>query len=118
VKQNYQNVDLDVNPIENLPLNSIYQEAYPFWFGTQIARMDVSDFKVGNRVMNINSTRRLYIPFGARGTVVGNTEETLIVLFDDQFLQGTNIYGLCDNYRGAHMDPNNLINLSRNFSGF
>jgi hypothetical protein len=55
----------------------------------------VADFRVGNRVMNVNSTRRQYIPFGARGTVVGKTEEKIIVLFDEQFLQGTNIYGHC-----------------------
>jgi hypothetical protein len=33
--------------------------------------------------MNICSTGRKYIPFGFRGTVVGKTEDFIIVLFDD-----------------------------------
>jgi len=45
--------------------------------------MTVFDFKVGDRVMNVNSTKREYIPFGLRGTVVGKTNERIIVLFDE-----------------------------------
>jgi hypothetical protein len=33
--------------------------------------------------MNINSTRREYIPFGFRGTVVGKTNDKIIVIFDE-----------------------------------
>lgn len=36
--------------------------------------------------MNINSMKREYIPFGIRGTVVGRTNEKVIVIFDEQFL--------------------------------
>ena len=56
---------------------------------------------MGNRVMNLNSTLRYYIPFGLRGTVVGKTESKVIVMFDEQFLNGNNIYGHCQNYKGA-----------------
>lgn len=43
----------------------------------------VNDFKVGHRVLNLNSVRREYIPFGLRGTVVGKTQDKVIVMFDD-----------------------------------
>jgi hypothetical protein len=66
--------------------------------------------------MNLNSTLRRYIPFGARGTVVGRTEEKLVVMFDEQFLHGNNIYGHCDNYRGAQVNPEYLMNLSKEFA--
>jgi hypothetical protein len=33
--------------------------------------------------MNMNSSKREYIPFGLRGTVVGKTNDKVIVLFDD-----------------------------------
>lgn len=33
--------------------------------------------------MNINSTKREYVPFGLRGTVVGKTNDKVIVLFDE-----------------------------------
>lgn len=76
----------------------------------------MADFRVGNRVMNVNSVRRHYLPFGARGTIVGKTEEKLIVLFDEQFLQGTTMYGHCEPYRGAMLDSALLVNLSRTFA--
>jgi hypothetical protein len=56
---------------------------YPYWFSPYINKQTVNEFKVGNRIMNINSTLRIYIPFGARGTVIGKTEEFIIVMFDD-----------------------------------
>jgi hypothetical protein len=66
--------------------------------------------------MNANSVMRHYLPFGARGTVVGKTEEQVIVLFDEQFLQGTTMYGHCEPYHGALLEPARLINLSRSFA--
>ena len=78
--------------------------------------MTVFDFKVGDRVMNVNSTKREYIPFGLRGTVVGKTNERIIVLFDEQFLNGNNIYGHCKDYKGANVNPDNLINLTKKFA--
>jgi len=63
--------------------------------------------------LNLNSTQRKFIPFGARGTVVGKTEATCIVMFDEQFLHGNDIHGHCQQYRGAQVDPNHLLNMSR-----
>lgn len=65
--------------------------------------------------MNINSTQRHYIPFGLRGTIVGKTQKQVIVCFDQQFLHGSDINGHCEMYRGALMDPNNILNLTRKF---
>lgn len=76
----------------------------------------MDDLRVGNRVMNLNSTLRLYIPFGLRGTVVGKTESKVIVMFDEQFLNGNNIYGHCQNYKGAQVAPEYLLNLSKTFA--
>ena len=36
--------------------------------------------------MNVNSQQWEFVPFGLRGTVVGHTENSLVVLFDKQFL--------------------------------
>jgi len=38
------------------------------------------------------------------------------VLFDEQFLHGTDINGHCGNYRGAKICPIYLMNLSRSFA--
>ena len=76
----------------------------------------VTDFRVGNRVMNLNSTLRQFIPFGARGTIVGKTDAKLIILFDDQFLHGNDIQGNCQPYKGAQVDPSHLLNLSQQFA--
>lgn len=78
-----------------LPLAAVYQECFPYWFGPYLGEQTVSDFRVGNRVMNVNSTRRIYIPFGARGTVIGKTEDNLLIMFDEAFIAGTNIYSHC-----------------------
>lgn len=66
--------------------------------------------------MSVKSVMREYVPFGMRGTVVGKTNDKVIVMFDEQFLQGNNIYGHCQNYRGAFLDPNFLINLTKRFN--
>jgi len=56
----------------------------------------VSDFRAGNRVMNMNSRRREYIPFGLRGTVIGKTNDKVIVLFDEQYLAGGDLNQHCE----------------------
>lgn len=58
-------------------------------------------FTLGSRVMNINSTLRQFIPFGLRGTVIGKTESRILVMFDEQFLAGTNLFGHCEAYYGG-----------------
>lgn len=59
---------------------------------------------------------RHYVPFGARGTVIGKTESKIIVMFDEQFLHGNTIYHHCEPYRGAYVDPDYIINLTRSFA--
>lgn len=70
---------------------------------------------MGHRVLNLNSQLRRYVPFGARGTVVGRTQDRVIVMFDEQFIGGSDIFGLCEKYRGAMILPNNLLNLTLKF---
>lgn len=65
--------------------------------------------------MNVNSSLREYIPFGFRGTVVGKTNDKVIILFDEQFLQGNDIYSHCEDFRGAYINPNFIINLTKKF---
>ena len=47
--------------------------------------------------------------------MVGKTEKNVIVLFDEQFLQGSDINGHCEMYRGAIVEPLNLLNLTKKF---
>ena len=79
----YNPVDLKVQPVEHIAIPNVYQESFPYWFGPYYEKNTVNDFRVGNRVINLNSTERKYIPFGARGTVVGKTEAKLIIMFDE-----------------------------------
>ena len=58
---------------------------FPFWTNL-FKEKDSKYFEIGDRVMNINSTKREYVPFGIRGTVVGRTNDKVIVIFDEQFL--------------------------------
>lgn len=85
IQNDYQNVNLKIKATEFMNSKVLYAERFPFWcplFNDTYADM----FKVGQRVMNINSTCRRYVPFGLRGTVVGRTDKKVIVLFDQQFL--------------------------------
>ena len=64
----------------------VFQEQFPFWTSPYSSVKRTQDYQVGDRVMNINSSRREYVPFGLRGTVVGKTNDKVIVIFDEQFL--------------------------------
>lgn len=63
----------------------------------------------------MNSTMRNYIPFGLRGTVIGKTDEKVMVMFDEQFIGGQNLFGQVQNYRGAMMHPDHILNLTKKF---
>jgi len=117
VLQNFDTVDLKARQTEVLPLSMVYQENFPYWFPPQPAgSVSVEQFRIGNRVMNLNSHLRQFVPFGMRGTVVGKTEHQVIVMFDEQFLHGSDIYGHCDEYRGAYVRPDYLLNLTQSFA--
>jgi len=51
----------------------LYMERFPFW-SSLFPENEVTKFKVGDRVLNICSIKRAYVPFGSRGTVVGKTQ--------------------------------------------
>ena len=107
-------MELRVKPNEHMASKVLYAERFPYWCPLYTGnRVDM--FKVGQRVMNLNSSRKDYVPFGFRGTVVGKTERKVIVLFDNQFLQGTDINGHCQNYRGAILEPSCLLNITKKF---
>jgi 5'-3' exoribonuclease 1 len=56
--------------------------------------------ELGDRIVNLCATG---IPFGARGTVVGIHKATtgcVEVVMDEEFVGGTNLQGLCSNFRG------------------
>lgn len=56
--------------------------------------------EVGDRIVNLCATG---IPFGLRGTVVGIHSATtgcVEVVMDEEFVGGTNLQGLCSNFRG------------------
>jgi len=115
IKEKFQTIQLQCNEFEHLPPDFVYQECFPFWSQPYSAKVP-EDYKVGDRVININSTKREYMPFGLRGTVVGHTNDRVIVLFDEQYLAGNNIMGHCEDYRGGNLNPNHLINLNHKFS--
>jgi hypothetical protein len=114
VSSEYQRCDIISRPMENLRPYHVYADCFPYWYSPQQERQ-VGDFRAGHRVLNINSTRRQYIPFGLRGTVVGKTADRVIVMFDEQFLNGTDLNGNCGPYRGQLCMPNFLINLTMKF---
>lgn len=69
-------------------------------------------------MLNLNSVLRQYVPFGLRGTVIGRTEDKVMVMFDEQFIGGSNLFNQCENYRGALVNPNHLLNLTKKFENF
>ena len=99
-------------------LSQAYQELFPFWCAPHSEeRNKMEHFKIGSRIMNINSHTSEWIPFGLRGTVIGKQADShLIVLFDEQFL------GPCKDvvkqypYRSARVAPQNVLNLTREFT--
>lgn len=91
VQTEYSNVNLKLKQMESFKPYMIYVEKFPYWsspFSTRNSR----DFKVGDRVMNMNSTARIYIPFGLRGTVIGRTDDKVMVMFDSQFVGGCDLF--------------------------
>lgn len=70
--ENNNKITLKCKRYEYLPISSVYLEYFPYW-SQPFSHKTIHDFKNGERVMNINSSLRDYIPFGLRGTVVGKT---------------------------------------------
>jgi len=89
----------------------MFSEVYPFWCPPQIN--SVKDFTFGDRVANINTTKRKYIPFGELGTVVGTTIDGVIVRFDEPNVSLTDVHNTCPIYTGAVVRPESLLNLTQ-----
>jgi len=92
IEENYNNVSLQVKNNEFLPSKFLFMERFPFW-SSAFPENTADKFKVGDRVQNLCSIKRAYVPFGARGTCVGKTEQKIIVMYDEQFIQGSDING-------------------------
>ena len=115
LRDKFQTVKLKCRDSEFLNPTFLYQENFPFWCQPYSTKT-VDDYKVGDRVINVNSTKREYVPFGLRGTVVGHTNDRVIILFDEQFLGGVNISNHCKDFKGGYLNPNYIINLTHKFS--
>jgi hypothetical protein len=85
IKQNFNQINLAVRTHEFIPSKFLFVERFPLW-SSMFPENTPDKFRVGDRVLNICSIKRAYVPFGARGTVVGKTEQKVVVLFDEQFL--------------------------------
>lgn len=81
IEESYNKVNLQVRNQEFIPSKFLYMERYPFW-SSPFPENEVNKFKVGDRIINTCSIKRAYVPFGARGTVVGKTQEKIVVMFD------------------------------------
>ena len=57
-----------------------------------------------------------FVPFGLRGTVVGKTDNQLIVLFDEQFLGAGKDMVKSQMYRCTRVFPSNVLNLTQLFT--
>ena len=88
----------------------MFSEVYPFWCSPY--KLSVKDFRFGDRVANINTTKRKYIPFGELGTVVGTTLDGIIVRFDEPYVSLTDVHDTCPPYTGAVVKPESLMNLT------
>jgi Xrn1 SH3-like domain len=82
LRDKFATVKLKCRDSEFLNPTFLYQENFPFWCQPYSTKT-VDDYKVGDRVINVNSTKREYVPFGLRGTVVGHTNDRVIILFDE-----------------------------------
>ena len=96
---------------ETLVLNPGYliSEVFPF-----IERFsDIQYFDLGDRVINIRSDDKKFIPFGSIGTITGISENILEVMFDYPFIGGETCSGRLPLCHGMYVQSNNLINLTR-----
>jgi hypothetical protein len=48
----------------------------------------IAEFKLGDRVVNLNNTKSIYVPFGAEGTVTAYAYDIVEVMWDEELLYG------------------------------
>jgi len=68
--------------------------------------------RLGDRIVNMGSP---VVPFGLGGTVVAAHPSTgcVEVIFDEEFVGGTSLYGACGPNRGKLLPWNQLLNISK-----
>jgi len=83
------------------------------WFATVCLQESTQmDIPLGERVMNLRDNGP--IPFGLKGTVTGIVNNLLEVVFDEEFLGGTNLGNRCSDLRGQqHIPATTVLNLGR-----
>ena len=79
---------------------------------------DIQKFSLGDRVINIRSDDKKFIPFGLKGTVTGIIDNNLEVLFDFPFIDSDTCGGRLPEGYGSIVDKQNLINMSSKASVF
>lgn len=70
-------------------------------------------FEIGDRVAAAGGS--ILPEFGSRGTVIGvlHNDDAIEVLFDKEFIGGTDLYGRCNGACGALISSSQLLNLSK-----
>ena len=66
---------------------------------------------IGDRIV-FTSNHHKHIRFGMTGTVVGTYKLKIEVLFDTEFIGGTNLYGRCPPFRGGIVDFFEIFDLT------
>ena len=97
--------------LERVDPRGMFAETFPFW--TPPYPSDNKSFRYGDRVVNINTSRRKFIPFGELGTVIGFTLKDLIIRFDEPNVVLTDVHDTCLPYTGAVVPPTCLVNLTQ-----
>ncbi len=91
--------------------NYLYQETYP-WI-PPFYNYEPSGFELGDRVINIRSSDIPAIPFAMSGVVTGITEKFVEVCFDNPIFGATTCNDRFKSKRGALVNIENLLNLSK-----
>ena len=97
--------------VEKVPSQLLFAEMHPHWASP--FKSDIFNFDFGDRVMNVNTSKRAYIKFCEIGTVIGFTLTQVVVMFDEPNLSLKKVYDQCQLFRGAEIDPESLINLTK-----
>lgn len=79
---------------------------------------DLQIFHLGDRVVNIRSDDKRFIPFGLQGTITGVTDSFVEVLFDCAFFGGETCGGRLPFGKGKYVETVNLLNLTKKTSVF
>ncbi len=106
-------LEFHYNPDGDIYEDSFYCfcEQHPFWVPYEANEY----FDFGDRVINIRSGDRRYIPFGLFGTVIGYNDDHVVVLFDEPLFLGFELSSMAEHktYRIVQVEKTRLINYSR-----